>query len=160
MKFLANGLLMHMAISVFTLRRMMKEHETSFLFFFDQTSLPEVNKERLGDGCYNVFLDVGANLGLHGRFLFEPEKYAQVARGIFDGQFGARRDNRNTCVFAFEPNPNHKLKLQSNALAYQQLGWRYEVISAAVGDEDGTMEFNHIITTMKIMRNGAFSFTK
>ena len=25
---------------------------------------------RLGDGCAHVFLDVGANVGLHGRFLY------------------------------------------------------------------------------------------
>ena len=28
--------------------------------------------KRLGDGCYHVFLDVGSNRGVHGRFFFEP----------------------------------------------------------------------------------------
>merc|ERR1719353_914629 len=30
---------------------------------------------RMGDNCYHVFLDVGSNRGVHGRFYFEPEKY-------------------------------------------------------------------------------------
>lgn len=64
-------------------------------------------KKRLGDGCFHVFLDVGANIGVHGRFLFEPKKYpeAVVARAIFDEEFGAERDNRDVCAFEFEPNP-------------------------------------------------------
>ena len=31
--------------------------------------------KRLGDGCYHVFLDVGSNRGVHGRFFYEPELY-------------------------------------------------------------------------------------
>ena len=34
--------------------------------------------KKLGDGCYHVFLDVGANLGVHGHFLFELEKYPEA----------------------------------------------------------------------------------
>ena len=71
-------------------------------------------KEKLGDGCYHVFLEVGSNVGIHGRFLFEPQKYpnAKEAHGIFNEHFGPRdiRDNRNTCVFAFEPNPTHNVR--------------------------------------------------
>ena len=62
-------------------------------------------RSKLGDGCYHIFLDVGANIGVHGRFLYEPELYpkAVTARSIFDAEFGKDRDNRDFCVFAFEP---------------------------------------------------------
>jgi len=66
---------------------------------------------KMADGCYHVLLDVGANIGMHARFLFEPLKYpnATVAHEIFERQFGPSdsRDNRDICVFAFEPNPAH-----------------------------------------------------
>ena len=35
-------------------------------------------RERVGNatnGCVNVFVDAGANIGIHTRFLFEPAKY-------------------------------------------------------------------------------------
>ena len=37
---------------------------------------------KLADGCYHVFLDVGSNIGMHVRFLFEPFLYnkAHLAR--------------------------------------------------------------------------------
>ena len=31
--------------------------------------------EKLADGCYHVFLDVGSNIGNHARFLYEPSLY-------------------------------------------------------------------------------------
>ena len=64
---------------------------------------------KLADGCRHVFLDVGSNIGMHVRFLFEPHLYpkAHVARAFFQEKFGpeASRDNRDYCVFSFEPNP-------------------------------------------------------
>ena len=32
-------------------------------------------RPKLGDGCRHVFLDVGSNIGVHGRILFEPHLY-------------------------------------------------------------------------------------
>ena len=100
---------------------------------------------RQGDGCFHVFLDVGANIGVHGRFLFEPEKYpkARVAKSIFDGEFGSERDNRDICSFEFEPNPAQRQKLESRSSAYRAMGWRYEYIQAAAGDFDGYIDFHH-----------------
>ena len=75
-----------------------------------------VQRAQLADGCYHVFLDIGANLGVHSQFLFEPEKYpdAKFARRIFDEDFGIRRDNRDICVFAFEPILSTKIVLRSS----------------------------------------------
>lgn len=96
----------------------------------------------LADGCYHVFLDVGSNLGVHGRFLFEPEKYplAHFTK-LFDEQFGPNRKKIPICVFAFEPNPRHKAHQQATEKAYQRMGWRYHYIQAAVSDQAGSLTF-------------------
>lgn len=101
---------------------------------------------RLADGCHHVFLDVGANVGVHGRFLFEPEIYNEtmIAGDIFNQEFGTRRDNRDFCVFAFEPNPAHKQRLEQVSAVYKAMGWRYEFIPAGIGDKDGNMTFYHL----------------
>lgn len=99
--------------------------------------------DSIADGCYHVFLDVGANMGVHGRFLFEPEKFPNATRSgeIFNRHFGKSRDNRDLCIFAFEPNPLHKAKLEENSMAYSKMGWRYEVLNVGVGTEDGVLSF-------------------
>lgn len=104
---------------------------------------PPARRPKLADGCHHVFLDVGANIGIHARFLFEPELYpdATHARSWFDQAYGTNRDNRDVCVFAFEPNPKHKERLTSMADAYASMGWRYIPIMAGVSDNEGTLEF-------------------
>jgi hypothetical protein len=100
----------------------------------------------LGDDCYHVFLDVGANIGVHSRFLFEPHLYpdAKTAHLFFNQQFGppGMRDSRDICSFAFEPNPNHAATLQRTAKAYQAQGWRYYPNHVGVSDQKGTMSFH------------------
>jgi len=104
-------------------------------------------KEKFGDGCYHVFLDVGSNVGVHGRFLFEPQKYpnAKEAHGIFNEHFGGPeiRDNRNICVFAFEPNPVHKERHLQLQEAYSKVGWRYHHFAAGAGDKVENVTFYH-----------------
>ena len=106
------------------------------------TSL-ETPPTKLGDGCYHIFLDVGANIGVHGRFLYEPDQYpdATVARALFDAQFGTQRDNRDFCVFAFEPNPSQHEKIRAKEAAYAAMGWRYHLIPHGVSDENSVIEF-------------------
>lgn len=112
---------------------------------------------KLADGCYHIFLDVGANIGVHSRFLFEPDKYpdAERAHGIFDSEFGdsRARDNRDMCAFAFEPNPKHASRHQALEEAYKQQGWRYHYIAAAVSNAEGNITFYHNHENM--LRNGA-----
>ena len=100
---------------------------------------------RAADGCYHVFLDVGANIGVHGRFLLEPEKYPEEKEvtEIFNKYFGSPRDNRDLCTFEFEPNPNHHAALERNSKSYEAVGWRYHVMNVGVSDKDGSMTFYH-----------------
>jgi len=108
-----------------------------------QKVIKTINTSKDGDGCYHVFLDVGSNVGVHGRFLFEPKKYlnAAVAHGVFDKHFGTpgARNNKDICIFSFEPNPSHVERHLQLQRAYDKLGWRYHHIHAGVGDEAGNL---------------------
>jgi len=45
------------------------------------------------DGCYHVYLDVGSNIGVQIRKLFEPEKYPKGGiHSIFDKYFGTPKE--------------------------------------------------------------------
>lgn len=98
-------------------------------------------KKKLGDGCYHVFLDAGANIGTHSRFLLEPSKYpnAENARKAFELAFGPpeTRDPRDFCAFAFEPNPAHRERHALLKKAYDAMGWRYVPVEAGLGDTEG-----------------------
>jgi len=93
-------------------------------------------RSALADGCYHIYIDGGANIGVHGRFLLEPEKYpdAKEAAGLFDSEFGppGERDNRDFCVFEIEANPTHLATLTEKENAYKAMGWRYHAINAGV----------------------------
>jgi FkbM family methyltransferase len=103
-------------------------------------------QERLGDGCKHFFFDVGANIGLHGRFLYEPElfadhEYNRVFREAFLDEGQERK--RDACVVAFEPNPAHREWLHRMATVYMANGFRYLVVFAAAGagKSDSTLTF-------------------
>ena len=86
------------------------------------------------DGCYHVFVDAGANIGIHTRFLFEPSKFPRSSfRKVFDKYFGADRDPLTTCAVAFEPNPMHRAHHLRQQALYERRGWRYVPIASAVG---------------------------
>jgi len=105
----------------------------------------------LGNGCDKVFLDVGANIGMHARFLFQPDLYKpkHPYSEIFDTEFGVKRtqDPWKLCVLAFEPNPKHRERHQKLATAYARQGWKYRVFYAAVrgftwpSSEPDTLDF-------------------
>lgn len=106
---------------------------------------PSPREPRLGDGCYHVFLDIGANIGVHGRFLYEPHKYpnSRYSVPLFEKEYGSNRDPRDFCVFEFEANSKHWPRLQEVAASYSKQGWRYHVIEAAVSDYEGFTTFFH-----------------
>ena len=95
------------------------------------------------DGCANVFVDAGANIGVHTRFLFEPERYRHsLFVHTFTRVFGSidRRAN-TTCSIGFEPNPKHVARHEALQRAYAQKGWRYTFIPAALGTSSGELTF-------------------
>ena len=58
----------------------------------------------LGDGCYHIFIDAGSNRGVHGRFLFEPEKYpkSKFAKK-FDEIYGNNRTKKKFASLPLNP---------------------------------------------------------
>jgi hypothetical protein len=110
------------------------------------------------DDCFHVFLDVGSNIGMHIRFLLEPDRYpdARIASNIFDSQFGKDRDNRDICVVAFEPNPMHKNRHEFLLQYYQNssLGTvKYVYVPSAAGPNNRFVQFNHRLIPQN-SRNG------
>lgn len=103
-------------------------------------------KVKLGNGCYHIFLDIGANIGVHGRYLYEPDKYPKAAKVLemFDSLFGEQRDNRDFCIFSFEPNPSHWQRLENLTEAYNKMGWNYHHVKAGASNMDGALSFYRI----------------
>jgi len=101
---------------------------------------PEASLAARLHGCPSIFLDVGANIGMHARFLFEPHLYPNSSYiSIFDRYFGSTRDG--VCAVEIEPNPAQNPRLQALAASYATRNWR--VFNAAVGasSERGTLPF-------------------
>ena len=106
----------------------------------------------LADGCLNVFLDIGGNMGVQARRLFEPKRYRLKKRPVppmpgfchpmaleFSIAFPERpQDHRDVCVIGFEPNPGHHARLRELAERYTLLGFRTTYIFSAVGTRNGT----------------------
>ena len=98
------------------------------------------------DGCRFIFLDVGSNIGVQIRKLFEPELYpkANILRH-FEESFGSpefrRSEDSDVCAFGFEANPQHFKRLKSLEACYKQKGWRVHFFLGAAGTADGTISF-------------------
>ena len=108
------------------------------------------NPERMGDGCKHVFLDLGANIGVHNRFLFEPEYYPNTfMQEIFGNVFGDEwyrslpSTQSGICAFAFEANPEHKERLKMMENCFSVRGHRLKVFvpSAVSDDKNKTLFF-------------------
>ena len=63
-------------------------------------------------GCTRVFLDVGANIGVNMRFLYEPNKYPKIkSMGSMMNQV-LGRNRSDVCYYGFEANPAHYKRLK------------------------------------------------
>jgi len=107
------------------------------------------NEVRLGDGCKHVFLDVGANLGVHVRMLFEPQHYNESAYlRLFEEHFGTAAERRRPfnesgiCAFGFEGNEKFAKVHKEIEVAYAKQGWRVKFFTPlAVADASGYATF-------------------
>ena len=92
--------------------------------------------------CHHAFFDVGANIGVQTRKLFQPKYYAGAGFvKIFHKHFGDQRECR-VCAILIEPNPHHALRLQSLQERYRAAGAAVLVIHAAAGTLDGSVSFH------------------
>ena len=94
----------------------------------------------IADGCENVFVDAGANIGMHARFLFEPFRYPKSRfRHLFEKIFGEGRNY--TCAIEIEPNPMHKKRHKYLQYYYEKKKLRYIYLQNAVGNVNGWETF-------------------
>ena len=89
-----------------------------------------------------IFIDAGANIGMHARFLFEANHYPEsLYQKVFDANFGAARDN--VCAVEFEPNLDHRQRLERLSAAYNAHGWNTIYAPFGVWDTRGNLTFYH-----------------
>ena len=99
------------------------------------------------DGCFHIFLDIGANWAITTRKLFEPHLYpGSPSLTYFDKYFGPDRleklstDPKYICVVGFEANPRHTKKLKEVERVYQKCGWNVKMMTeTAIYDQKGAV---------------------
>lgn len=89
--------------------------------------------------CENVYIDMGANLGIQIRKLFESQTYPSPLASKFAKLFGPAGEERNkkTCAIAFEMTPMHQPRLKELAHRFNERGWQTTIVAGAVGTADG-----------------------
>ena len=95
-----------------------------------------------GDGfCEAAYLDVGTNIGVQIRKLYEPQLYPNATvLPLFDRLYGAERCR--VCVLGFEPNARHAPRLDGlQSYLTRSLGVRAHIFRAAASDADSTATF-------------------
>lgn len=94
---------------------------------------------RIEAACTAAYLDLGTNIGVQLRKLFEPHLYRGAPMlALFDACLGpAPKRLRRVCAFGFEANPIHTKRLRALQSAYRNLGWNVTVATETlVGDRE------------------------
>lgn len=104
--------------------------------------------EKIADGCQHVYLDLGSNVGIQVRKLFEPELYPAAAGdsiAVFNRFFGSAAERRkSTCAIGMEMNPAHTARLRAVEAAHAKQGWRTRFFTqTGVGVDFSTGRYNH-----------------
>eukprot|EP01084_Bolivina_argentea_P098512 177042_1 len=91
--------------------------------------------------CSNVYVDLGSNIEVQIRKVFEPEKYHsnmvynRTIMKLYKDILGDVGDRRiNTCVFGFEGNSMHKNRLKQIEKCYQSKGWKTNIVNVSTID--------------------------
>jgi hypothetical protein len=97
----------------------------------------------LADGCRNVYVDMGTNIGHQIRKLYEPALYpGNPTEPIFAKYFGEAWQRDGVCAFGFEANPVHEVTLQRLERAYHAWGRRVQLFtSTAVSNTYANVTF-------------------
>ena len=94
--------------------------------------------------CKCVFLDVGANRGVHTRKLYEPRRYAFSAYMIvFDEHIHSRCSLFETCSVLFEANPLHYLRLAQLQRYFQLSSYKVWSLPFAACAHEGFTLFSN-----------------
>lgn len=110
--------------------------------------------------CSHVYLDVGTNIGVQIRKVYQPELYpkALVLRS-FSEAFGPT-PRCQVCTFGFEPNPRHSARLEMVQQRLTSAGVGVHIFHAAASDADGVVEFGlHNVTRKRQLDDRASSLS-
>ena len=99
--------------------------------------------------CEKMFLDLGANIGVTVKKLFEPEKYPNnPTNSFFKTTFGyqwllktMQVFPKKLCALGFEPNPKHHAKLKKLEEVYSEKNWSVHFFPEAISNVDGKVIF-------------------
>lgn len=93
------------------------------------------------DTCSHVYIDMGSNIGVQFRKLYQPEHYpgAKILP-VFNSSFGVNR--RTVCSIGFEANHKHSSRLLHLQNAYRQASYPCFIFTnTAVWVQNGYMTF-------------------
>jgi len=129
----------------------------SVVLAFEPSDMVRIDKLFSLFHCQHVYLDVGSNIGVQVRKLFEPQKYLDtpdrdyrhVRRGaagmkvhlvrtlrVWDEHFGPA-PRCNVCAIGLEPNPSHRARLQQVQQRLRAAGAGVLFFEAAASDRAG-----------------------
>ena len=106
---------------IFEVAKDVPDHTASTPPTLDGIKVNPFEPSSILDGCFHVYVDVGSNIGVQVRKLYQPELYpgAEVLP-VFDNSFGNIYQRRNLsnklcpsddcnyiCAVGFEPNSHH-----------------------------------------------------
>ena len=101
--------------------------------------------------CTDIYMDLGSNIGVQIKKLFEPEKYPVTNKRLrkvmelYTQEFGKpverKRNNSGLCALGFEPNPKHQERLKKLEKKYNEQGWKVHFFPYAISDEDKQILF-------------------
>lgn len=109
-----------------------------------QTAAKEARQPREAnplDGCRHLWLDVGMNIGVQTRKVYEPGLYPDAPALPHLAKFFDGLPKSDICSFGFEPNPDHKRRLDTLEARYRAVGIRIKVFRGAASDKDGETSF-------------------
>ena len=133
--------------------------------FIENYQRPHKPKSIL-DGCFHIFLDIGANKGITTRKLFEPKLYPDAPWLVFfDKYFGKYEERvanltlnpKYICAVGFEADPAQNERLREIERFYQKCGWYVKFYtSTAVHDQKGNVTFSPgvVFDTVGTLLNG------
>jgi hypothetical protein len=111
----------------------------------------------IADGCRYIYFDVGSNIGVQVRKLFQPELYpgAKILPH-FEQYFGSpefrRRNDSGVCAIGFEANPSHSKRLKRLEKCYQEMGWRVHFFAPGVPTKIATSNaIANIVSTVNFV---------
>ena len=104
-------------------------------------------------GCTHFFLDVGTNIGVSIRKLFEPHRYPGAPfLAIFDQVFPQNRNKlESLCAIGIEMNPAHTSRLSALMQHYSAVcGYKVHIFTeTAAAAHDGDIEFYTLLPDQK-----------